>query len=74
MQDMNVTKASGGDGISPNFKRNTANAAAPSLARIFNYCFQTGRFPKMWKRANVTPLFKNKGKRSIRKTIDQSVY
>ena len=64
IQNLNVTKASGGDGISPRVLRETANSISPSITRMFNFCFQTGHFPKAWKRANVTPLYKNKGERS----------
>ena len=64
LQNMKVAKASGPDGISPRILKNVAEEIAPVLARIFNFSLQTGKFPSIWKQANVTPLYKNKGKRS----------
>ena len=64
LDNLNITKASGGDEISPRVLKHTATTIAPTLARIFNFCFQSGKFPKLWKLANVSPLYKNKGKKS----------
>ena len=36
---------------------------AAILSKIFQASLKTGKFPKIWKEANVTPIFKGKGKR-----------
>ena len=37
---------------------------SPILAKIFYFSLQAKVFPTIWKNANATPLFKNKGKKS----------
>ena len=44
--------------ISARFLRIAAPILAPSIARLINMSFSTGKFPTRWKTANVTPLFK----------------
>ena len=39
--------------------RSSAAAVAPSIARLINLSFSSGKFPSRWKIAKVTPLFKN---------------
>ena len=43
----------------PTFFVLAAHAVAPSIARLINYSFATGKFPDRWKIAKVTPLFKS---------------
>ena len=62
MRNLNMTKASGSDETSPRVLKQISNAIAPILATIFNFYFQMGSFWKIWKKANVSRLFKNKGK------------
>ena len=52
-------KAAGIDKISARFLRIAAPTLAPSIARLINISFSTGKFPTRWKTANVTPLFKH---------------
>ena len=54
-------KANGPDKISPRILIKTAEEIAPSLAIIFNFSLQTCSFPELWKLAQVTPLYKQKG-------------
>jgi hypothetical protein len=60
LQNLDANKASGPDEVSTRLLKQTSEQIAPSLARIFNYSLQTGRFLGIWKEANVTPLYKNK--------------
>ena len=39
--------------------KSTALAIAPSLTKLFNISIATGCFPTDWKRARITPIFKN---------------
>ena len=50
-------KAAGIDKISARFLRIAAAILAPSITRLINMSFSTGKFPTRWKTA-VTPLFK----------------
>ncbi len=55
---MDPSKASGPDTISPRLLREGANELSKPLATIFNMLLSTSMFPKAWKLANVTPIYK----------------
>lgn len=54
----------GPDGISPKILKRFPVLLSYPLAMIFNNSISEGVVPPDWKRANVTAIFKNKGKRS----------
>ena len=56
--------APGPDGISVIFLKKTINVTSKVLKIIFEKSFQTSSVPKDWKSANITAIFKNKGKKS----------
>ena len=60
---LDTSKATGPDNISNALLKKCAISLAKPLCLIFNLSLKTGVFPKMWKSANVTPIFKNKGDR-----------
>jgi len=41
--------------------RKLAYSLAPSVTQLFNLSINTGTFPKVWKSANVCPVYKRKG-------------
>lgn len=55
---LDVSKATGPDGIGPKLLREAGYAIVPSLTRLFNICLNSSKFPQMWKHANVLPLHK----------------
>ena len=55
---LDPNKASGPDNIPGSLLKNTAAEIAPSLCKIFNLSLSHGVVPVLWKRANVTPVFK----------------
>ncbi|XP_048579037.1 uncharacterized protein LOC125560748 [Nematostella vectensis] len=57
---LDVTKATGPDGISARLLKETAPEIAPSLCKLFNKSLSLGA-PHEWNEANVVPVFK-KGK------------
>ncbi|PJE78013.1 hypothetical protein CI610_03058 [invertebrate metagenome] len=59
LKSLNINKAVGNDTISHNMLKNTANSVALQLSIIFRASLETGVFPKLWKHALVTPLFKS---------------
>ena len=61
---LDVSKATGPDGISPRLLKYAARELSYPLALLFNKSLRLGVFPSSWKIANVIPVFKN-GEREI---------
>ena len=62
LQQINPSKATGPDNISPRVLKEAASEIAPVLTKLFQTSLDTGVIPSDWKRAYVTPIFK-KGER-----------
>ncbi|KAI8516831.1 hypothetical protein Bbelb_054120 [Branchiostoma belcheri] len=62
LQNLDPSKASGPDQISPRVLREIAVELAPSLAFLYQASLDQGVVPDDWKRAHVCPVFK-KGER-----------
>jgi hypothetical protein len=58
LSTINVTKAYGPDNLSPRIIKEAGNTIVSVLTRLFNLSLSKGIFPKLWKRANVLPIFK----------------
>lgn len=58
LKNLNVSKSSGPDSISPKLLREGANELALPLCTLFNLSLQNSHYPSDWKKANVTPVFK----------------
>lgn len=54
----------GPDGCHPRVLRETANILNKPLQTIFDKSFTEGRIPSIWKDANISALYKNKGDKS----------
>ncbi|KAF2358335.1 Reverse transcriptase domain [Trinorchestia longiramus] len=54
----------GPGGLGPRILKETAEVISEPLTNIFNRSLETGIVPDDWKRANITPIFKN-GNRQI---------
>ncbi len=65
LSSLDQNKAFGPDGISPRLLREGAFQLAPSLCRLFNLSLRMGKFPRLWKQANVIPLHKKNDKASV---------
>ena len=63
LENVNVRKAAGLDGVSNKLLKFAAHIVAPSLTKIFTKSINTGIFPTERKIARVTPIFK-KGKKN----------
>ncbi len=61
LKKLDTSKATGPDNISNALLKHCSLSLAKPLCIIFNLSLKTGVFPLMWKSANVTPIFKNKG-------------
>ena len=55
---LDVSKATGPDGISARVLKECAHELAEPLSKLFALCFRSGVQPRMWKTANVVPIHK----------------
>jgi len=60
---LDTSKANGPDDISNRLLLACGSSLAISLEIIFTKSLSTGVFPKLWKTANVVPIYKNKGEK-----------
>ena len=58
LNTLNVTKATGLDGLTPKILKTSANAIAPTLLKIINTSLQNGQFPEPLKIAKLKPIHK----------------
>ena len=65
LNNLVANKAHGPDEISVNMIKLSGNSLCEPLKLIFRNILETGIFPKQWKRANVTPVFKQKNKQLL---------
>jgi hypothetical protein len=56
---INPTKASGPDLINPRLLKEAAPIIKHPLCKLFNLSLWVASYPSQWKRANITPVFKN---------------
>ena len=63
LKSLDKNKAMGPDGISPWILKECAEELCEPLFMIFTNSLQQGKLPKIWKKANITPLYK-KGNKS----------
>ena len=62
LNQLNLRKSPGLDGISVKLLKDTSDVIAQPLANIFNLSLQTGIFPDDWKIAKISPVFKEGNK------------
>ena len=56
---INPSKVSGPDLINPRLLKEASSILKNPLCKLFNMSLQQAIFPSQWKRANVSPVFKN---------------
>ena len=59
LASLDVSKASGHDGISARMLKHTACSIAPSLTKLFNLSLQSATIPSTWKKSLVVLIPKN---------------
>ena len=62
IKNLDISKATGPDGISNAILKRTADAIARPLCILFNKSLAWGKFPSDWKIAHLTPIFKSNNK------------
>ena len=65
LKKLKINKSPGPDNIHPRTLRETAEEIAVPLVIIFKTSLRTKELPKDWKHANVSAVFKNKGKKTL---------
>lgn len=65
LRNLNVSKASGPDGISNRILRGCADTLCYPLSRLFNLSLQTGVFPHCWKLSNIVPIHKKNDRQVV---------
>ena len=63
LKELDKNKAVGPDGISPWILKECADELCHPIFLIFTSSLQQGKLPQIWKKANITPLYK-KGSKS----------
>ena len=63
---LDVSKATGPDGISARVLKECAHELAEPLSKLFALCFRSGVQPRMWKTANVVPIQKRSSRSTLR--------
>lgn len=51
-------KAPGPDGLKAEILQNMADEITPELTRVYNECLRSGKFPNIWKQAEVVIIYK----------------
>ena len=65
LRALDVTKATGPDGISARVLKECAGPLSAPLALLFSLSFSSGVVPSSWKLAHVVPVYKKKAKSSV---------
>ena len=63
--NINPSKSSGPDGISAKLLKELAVELSGPIATLFQKSMDEGRLPSIWKKANVVPIYKNKGDKKM---------
>ena len=58
LKNIDTSKATGPDGISPKLLYEAGASIVPSLTRLINLSLSSSKVPNVWKLAHVLPLFK----------------
>jgi len=60
LRRLDVTKATGPDGVPARVLRECADELARPLSRLFSLCYRKKKQPALWKTARVVPVYKKK--------------
>lgn len=61
ISQLNVHKAGGADEIENSMIKHSSDLFKKCLCFLYDCCYRLGTLPLMWTRANVFPIYKNKG-------------
>ena len=63
--NLDISKATGPDGISPKLLKEYAFQIVQPLCHIFNHSLMSGELPSIWLKANVVPVYKKGDKQLV---------
>lgn len=66
LKNLDASKGPGPDGIAPTFLKHLAEELTLPLQHLFNMSLSTGKFPQVWKKSFLVPIFKSGPKSDIR--------
>ena len=58
LEKLDISKATGPDGVSPRILKTLSTEIAPILTTIFKHSMKSGCVPTSWKKANVSAIYK----------------
>ena len=58
LQSIDIKKSSGPDGVTPLLVKKASPVLVNNVTKLFDYCISIPTWPKDWKLANVTPVYK----------------
>ena len=62
LENIDISNATGPDGISPRLLKLASNAISKPLSELFNWSLEIKTVPEVWKRANAIPIYKKREK------------
>jgi hypothetical protein len=65
LRSLNISKASGPDGITARLLIETSEQIAPSVTLLFNKSLEEGVFPDEWKLAYIVPVYKKDNRQYV---------
>lgn len=65
LKNLDVSKVTGADGVPAIVLKKCATSLAPTLTNIINLSLRSGKFPIIWKHANVCLIFKKGSKLKV---------
>ena len=65
LETLDPGKSTGPDGLHPALLREVAGDISQFLSDLFRKSLDEGKLPDMWKRGNITPLFKNGSRQEL---------
>ena len=74
LSTLDISKATGMDGVGPRLLKLSSGIIAKSLTTIANKCLSSGSFPAIWKQAKISPLHKGGTKEELNSYRPISIY
>ena len=64
-ENLNPRKFCSDTGLMPKLMKKVAEGIAPSVMNLYNRCIETSNWPALWKRGELTPIFKKGNKHDL---------
>jgi len=64
-ENLNPRKSCSDTGLMPKLMKKVAEGIAPSVTNLYNRCIEISNWPAIWKRGELTPIFKKGDKHDV---------